>query len=86
MLHQDIAVLEKTHAGKSVQEMLADYCWNFKQDVSGGRFKKEILKMRVKMSFFYHVFLFLFLHEISSYSSPLFLKIFTIRLLQNIIF
>ena len=33
-LHQDISTMEKRYAGKSSQNMLADYCWNLTEEVS----------------------------------------------------
>jgi hypothetical protein len=39
--HQDISVMEKRYAEKSVQNMLADYCWNLKEEVSGGSYKRQ---------------------------------------------
>ena len=46
--HQDIAVMNKRYAGKSVQKMLADYCWNLKEDVFGRSYYKDFLKPLMK--------------------------------------
>jgi hypothetical protein len=39
--HQNISTTEERYAGKSSQNMLADYCWNLTEVVSIARYKRK---------------------------------------------
>ncbi|GFG34989.1 hypothetical protein Cfor_01094 [Coptotermes formosanus] len=39
--HRDISTMEKRYAGKSSQNLLADYCWNLVEDVSIASYKRR---------------------------------------------
>jgi hypothetical protein len=40
--HQDISTLEKRYAGKSLQNMLAEYCWSLTEEMSIANYKRKI--------------------------------------------
>jgi hypothetical protein len=39
--HQDISTMEKRYAGKSLQNMLADCCWDLIEEVSIASYKRR---------------------------------------------
>jgi hypothetical protein len=50
-LHQDISTMEKRYAGKSSQNMLADYCWNLTAEVSIAFTKEGVTEKILKENF-----------------------------------
>ena len=49
--HPDISTMEKIYAGKSSQDMLVDYCWNY---IQMNEAQKEILNLSKTKHLFSH--------------------------------
>jgi hypothetical protein len=45
--HQDISTMKKRYAGRSSQNMLANYCWNVTGDVSIASYKRKSYRKKV---------------------------------------